>query len=71
MEIYESQATFIPSDVYLTVPDFSVILEDIAKGVLPTGTNRPFPIFSTPENEELHNALPWNTSSVQDFISGL
>jgi hypothetical protein len=60
MDIYETSAKFNPSDIYLDVADFSTILEDIARGVIPTGTNRPFPVFSSPQMEsEMHSSIPW------------
>lgn len=45
MIIYDEKKTYRPSDVYLTQPDFVVILNDIAEGKLPTGSQRPFPLF--------------------------
>lgn len=69
MDIYAPQAQMIPSDVYLDVPDFSTILEDIAQGKLPTGTNRPFPMYSTPDLEEIHNQeVPWRNVDAVGFI---
>lgn len=57
----------IPSSIYMGVADFSIILADIAKGVIPTGSGIPFPLFSKTEldsiqanqNSELFN-VPWN-----------
>ena len=51
-----------PASVYMTVPDFSIILDDIAKGVIPTGSQIPYPLFT---EQELNNMIqegllpPW------------
>jgi hypothetical protein len=58
MDIYEQHQTYIPSDIYLATPDFSVILEDISRGVLPSGTGRPFPLFSEADKQQ-GSEVPW------------
>ena len=65
MYIYEEEReTYIPSDIYLRVPDFSQILEAISVGKIPTGTGTPFPIFSTQAHEaEVSGEVPWYNDS--------
>lgn len=42
-------AVSVPTDKYLDVSDFSLILEHIANGKLPSGTGVPFPLFAPGE----------------------
>lgn len=51
MLLYQEKQSCRPSDVYLTQPDFVVILNDIAEGKLPTGSQKPFPLFKPGEME--------------------
>lgn len=63
--MYLDQGTMnqIPSDLYLDVPDYAKILEDIATGKLPSGTNQPFALFSQFDNDRIDpTQIPWETS---------
>lgn len=55
MMIYanESKGTTLPSSVYMAVSDFAIILEDIRKGVIPTGSQHPYPLFDQREIERM------------------
>ena len=61
MYIYqEEHESYIPSDVYMQIPDFSQILEAISIGKIPTGTGNPFPIYSTQAHEAaVSSDVPW------------
>lgn len=65
MFIYtEQQEQYIPSDIYLHMPDFSQILEAISTGKIPTGTGNPFPIYSTKAHEEENSGeVPWRNDA--------
>ena len=61
----------IPSDVYMSVADFSVILNDIAKGVIPTGSRIPYSLFSDDDirrmNQNGQNP-PWeNNVGIKEY----
>ena len=38
-----------PASVYMQIADFSVILDDISRGVIPTGSQIPYPLFTEAE----------------------
>lgn len=51
-----------PAAAYMSVADFSIILTDIAKGVLPTGSQMPYPLFTEEElrrNMQEQMTPPW------------
>lgn len=52
-----------PAHVYVSVNDFSTILSDMEKGLLPTGTMKPFPVEFEEEKNEVSrmngNMSPW------------
>ena len=57
----------IPSDVYMGIADFSIILGDIAKGAIPTGSKIPYPLFSEDELRRMQSneqTLPWDERSM-------
>lgn len=58
-ELYGSK-NVTPAHVYAAVNDFSVILEELAKGNIPSGTGQPFDVnWNTEENENFNNGSPW------------
>lgn len=63
MYIYNDESeseSYIPSDIYMQIPDFSQILEAISIGKIPTGTGNPFPIYSTQAREaSISGDVPW------------
>lgn len=65
MYIYNDESeSYIPSDIYMQIPDFSQILEAISIGKIPTGTGNPFPIYSTQAREASISAeVPWYNES--------
>ena len=54
-----------PATAFLNIADFSIILTNIAKGDLPTGSQKPYPLFSESELKAMRNGenqqstLPW------------
>lgn len=72
MIIYSDQQRkhMTPASAYMGVADFSIILGDIAKGALPTGSQMPYPLFT---QEEIRNMMqeqgmipPWENKATFD-----
>lgn len=58
----DSYGTKIPSDLYLDCADYNKILNDISNGTIPSGTMRPFPLYSKfDENRGDVDNIPWDT----------
>lgn len=71
MLIYQEKRTFRPSEIYMATPDFAVILDDIAQGKLPTGSQRPFELLSERELSVLNQEMqpsPWSDMTQLPFI---
>lgn len=62
-----------PAQEYMTVPDFSIILGDIAKGVIPTGSQMPYPLYTEEElrNNQENQTLPWDTQPIPMYQKGM
>ena len=58
-----------PASVYMPIADFAIILNDIAKGVIPTGSQMPYPLFSEEDlrkNQE-NQTLPWDNQPMPPY----
>lgn len=63
-----TEGTKIPSDLYLDCANFGKILSDISKGVLPSGTGRPFPLFSAFDDQRTDpDNIPWETNGFEQL----
>ena len=60
-----------PAQEYMSVADFSIILGDIAKGVIPTGSQMPYPLYSEEELRNMQqqdNTPPWeNRPGIREY----
>ena len=59
-----------PASEYMAVADFSIILGDIAKGVIPTGSQMPYPLYSEDELRKMQQDTtpPWeNRPSIREY----
>lgn len=58
-----------PASVYMRVSDFTIILNDIKKGVLPTGSQMPYPLFTEEEIKEMmkEQIPPWEQQQPMQY----
>jgi len=63
-----------PAGVYMRIADFSIILSDIAKGALPTGSQIPYPLFTEAEIKDMmkEQTPPWeNQNMIREYTGEL
>ena len=67
MDIYVSgnaqKHEMTPMHAYKGTPDFSVILKDMERGLLPVGTGKPFPVVFQDDDDQMTNqpaVSPWS-----------
>lgn len=62
----EEQIT--PAHTHLATNDMSAILDDIARGNIPTGTGQPFPVnWKTDQNSQNPQDPPWVDRTVYQY----